>query len=67
VLARGSCLGVIAGAVLMAALLNAGIVLQTQGVNTSTVLAITGLILLFTAVGDEIVHYRPVRRTRILG
>lgn len=67
VLAGGSCLGVIAGAVLMAALLNAGIVLRTQGVNTSTVLAITGLILLFTAVGDEIVHYRPVRRTRIPG
>lgn len=62
VLARGSCLAVIAAAVLMAALLNAGIVLQTQGVTTSTVLAITGLILLFTAICDELVHYRPVRR-----
>ncbi|MER2251105.1 ABC transporter permease [Methylorubrum podarium] len=67
VIARGSCLGVLAGAVLMAALLNAGIVLQTQGVNTSTVLAITGLILLFTAIGDEIMHYRPVRRTGATG
>ncbi|KQO73599.1 ABC transporter permease [Methylobacterium sp. Leaf89] len=66
VLARGSCLGVIVGAVLMAALLNAGITLQTQGVNTSTVLAITGLILLFTAIGDELAHYRPARRARAM-
>ena len=62
VLARGSCLAVIAAAVLMAALLNAGIILQTQGINTSTVLAITGLILLFTAIGDELAHYRLVRQ-----
>ncbi|WP_375465497.1 ABC transporter permease [uncultured Methylobacterium sp.] len=62
VLALGSCLAVVAAALLMAALLNAGIILQTQGVNTSTVLAITGLILLFTAIGDEIAHYRLVRR-----
>jgi ABC-type uncharacterized transport system permease subunit len=61
VLARGSALGVLAGAALMAVILNSGIILQTQGLNTSTVLAITGLILFFTAIGDELAHYRVVR------
>ena len=60
VLARGSALGVLAGAALMAVILNSGIILQTQGLNTSTVLAITGLILFFTAIGDELAHYRIV-------
>lgn len=61
VLARGSCLGVLATAVMMAVILNAGIILQTQGVFISTVLAITGLILLLTAIGDEFSYYRFVR------
>lgn len=61
VLARGSAIGVIAGAALMALILKSGIALQTQGVNISTVLAITGLILFFTAIGDELSHYRIVR------
>ena len=61
VLARGSALGVLAGAALMAVILNSGIILQTQGLNTSTVLAITGLILFFTAIGDELAHYRIIR------
>jgi ABC-type uncharacterized transport system permease subunit len=60
VLARGSALGVLASAALMAVILNSGIILQTQGLNTSTVLAITGLILFFTAIGDELAHYRIV-------
>jgi ABC-type uncharacterized transport system permease subunit len=60
VLARGSCLGVIATAALMALILNSGIILQTRGVNTNSVLAITGLILFFTAIGDEFAHYRLV-------
>jgi general nucleoside transport system permease protein len=64
VLARGSCLGVIATAALMAVMLNSGIILQTKGVNTNTVLAITGLILFFTAIGDEFAHYRFVRTDR---
>ena len=65
ILARGSCLGVIPAAALMAVILNAGIVLQTKGINTNTVLALTGLILFFTAVGDELAHYRLVpRQTR---
>jgi general nucleoside transport system permease protein len=61
VMARGSCVGVIATAALMAVILNSGIILQTQGVFTSTIVAVTGLILLFTAVGDEFAHYRLVR------
>ena len=63
ILARGSCLGVIAAATLMAVILNAGIVLQTKGITTNTVLALTGLILLFTAIGDELAHYRLVPST----
>ncbi len=47
-------------AALMAVILNAGTILQTQGLNTSTVLAITGLILFLTAIGDEAAHYRRV-------
>lgn len=61
ILARYSCLGVIAAAVLMAVILNGGIVLQTKGITQNTVLALTGLILFFTAVGDELAHYRLVR------
>jgi ABC-type uncharacterized transport system permease subunit len=61
VLARGSSLGVLAGAALMGIILNSGIILQTQGVTVSTVLAITGLILFFTAIGNELAHYRITR------
>ena len=61
VLARAAPLGVLASALLMAVILNGGIILQTQGLTTSTVLAVTGLILLFSAIGDEIAHYRVVR------
>ena len=51
----------IAAAVLMAVILNAGIVLQTKGITVNTVLAMTGLILFFTAIGDELAHYRLAR------
>jgi simple sugar transport system permease protein len=61
ILARGSFIGVIGAAALMAVVLNAGVILQTKGINTNTVLALTGLILLFTAIGDELAHYRLVR------
>jgi len=64
VLARGSPLGVVAAAALMGVLLNAGIALQTQGLNTSAVLAITGLILFYTALGDELARYRIVAAGR---
>lgn len=61
VLARAAPLGVLASALLMAVILNGGIILQTQGLTTNTVLAVTGLILLFSAIGDELAHYRLVR------
>lgn len=61
VLSRGSAIGVLAGALLMAIILKSGIVLQTQGVSIATVLAVTGLILFFTAIGDELSHYRIIR------
>ncbi len=61
VLGRGSALGIFLGAALMAVILNSGIILQTQGVTVSTVLAITGLILFYTPIGDELAHYRRIR------
>ncbi len=61
VLARGSSIGVIFSAALMAFILNSGIILQTQGLTTSAVLAMTGLILFLTAIGDELSHYRITR------
>jgi simple sugar transport system permease protein len=45
----------------MGFILNSGIILQTEGLTTSTVLAITGLILFLTAIGDELAHYRIIR------
>lgn len=65
VLARTSCLGVLATAALMAFILNAGIILQTQGLTTSAIVALTGLVLMFTAIGDEFAHYRLVRTDRV--
>ena len=61
VLANRSCVAVLATGALMAFILNAGIILQTQGLTTSAVVALTGLVLLFTAVGEELACYRPVR------
>ena len=61
VLARGSPLGVIFSGALMAFILNSGIILQTQGLTTSVVLAITGFILFLTAIGDELSYYRVTR------
>lgn len=61
VLARAAPLGTIATAFLMATILNGGIILQTQGLTTHTVLALTGLILLYAAIGDEAAKYRIVK------
>lgn len=61
VLARGSPVGVIFSGALMAFILNSGIILQTQGLTTSVVLAITGFILFLTAIGDELSFYRITR------
>ena len=62
VLANTSFLGLLATAAMIAFILSAGITLQTQGVTTSAVLALTGVILLFNAVGHEFARYR-LRRT----
>lgn len=61
VLARAAPLGVVATAFLMAVILNGGIILQPQGLTTHTVLAITGLILMYAAIGDEAARYRLIR------
>jgi simple sugar transport system permease protein len=60
-LASGSPLATIVVGFLLAVLLNAGIVLQTQGLSVNTVIAINGLILLFAAVGEVVAQYRLIR------
>lgn len=59
VLAGGVPLAVLPAALLMALILNAGTVLQAYGVSNYEVLALTGLVLLFTAMGERLAHYRP--------
>lgn len=59
VLAGGVPLAVLPAALLMALILNAGTVLQAYGVSNYEVLALTGLVLLFTAVGERLAYYRP--------
>jgi simple sugar transport system permease protein len=61
VLARAAPIGVLITAFFMAVLLNGGIVLQSQGLTTHTVLALTGLILLYAAIGEEAAHYKILR------
>jgi simple sugar transport system permease protein len=60
VLAGGSPIGVVFSGFLMALVLNAGIILQAQGISINDVLAMTGLILFFTAIGEQVAHYRVV-------
>jgi ABC-type uncharacterized transport system permease subunit len=62
-LANASPLGVIPAGFLLAVLLNAGIVLQTQGLSVNAMLAINGVILIFAAVGEVAASYRLVRIT----
>ncbi|MCC6146104.1 MAG: ABC transporter permease [Anaerolineaceae bacterium] len=60
-LANGSPIAVIFTSILLALLLNAGIVLQAQGLSVNTVIAINGVILIFAAIGESITHYHLVR------
>ncbi|EHH68714.1 ABC transporter permease [Gluconobacter morbifer] len=62
-LARESCLALIPAALLMALILDTGIVLQTTQISSSAVLAITGLLVLAIAAGDELAAYVRVNRT----
>ncbi len=64
VLAGGSPLAVLPAALLMAVILNAGTVLQAYGVSSYEVLALTGLVLLFTAMGERLAYYRLPRMVR---
>ena len=61
VLAGGQPIAVLPAAVLMGIILNGGIVLQIYGVSIYEVLALTGLILLFIAVGEQLAYYRIPR------
>ena len=61
VLAGGLPIAVLASALLMAVILNAGIVLQSYGVSTYEVVALTGLVLFFVAMGEQLAYYRPVQ------
>ncbi|MBS1031259.1 ABC transporter permease [Gluconobacter cerinus] len=61
-LARGSCFALIPAALLMALILDTGIVLQTTQISSSAVLAITGLLVLAIAAGDEMAAYVRVNR-----
>lgn len=64
VIVNGSALGVILSAFLFATLLQAGVVLQTQGLSVNVVVAFTGLILLFAALGEVGSHIRLIRRPK---
>lgn len=64
VLAGGVPFAVLPAALLMALILNAGTVLQAYGVSNYEVLALTGLVLLFTAMGERIAYYRLPRPMR---
>ena len=60
-LANASPLAVVPVGFLLAVLLNAGIVLQTQGLSVNAMLAINGVILIFAAIGEVAAGYRLVR------
>jgi simple sugar transport system permease protein len=57
VLAGGFPFGLIPAGLLLSLILNSGIVLRTQGISSSAVLALTGVILLLSALGDTLVKY----------
>jgi simple sugar transport system permease protein len=61
VLASAVPLAVLPAALLMAVILNAGIVLQSSGVSTYEVLALTGLVLFFVAMAEQLAYYRLAR------
>jgi simple sugar transport system permease protein len=58
VIAGGGAVAVIAAGLLMAVVLNAGIVLQSHGVSTYEVLSLTGLVLFLVAAGEQLAHYQ---------
>lgn len=59
-LANASPIATLVVGFLLAVLLNAGIVLQVQGLSVNTMLAINGVVLLFAAIGQVVAQYRLV-------
>lgn len=60
-LAAGSHLGIIIAAVLMALLLNAGIIFETQGLSLNAVIALTGWLLLLVGIAQIAAGYKLTR------
>jgi len=57
-LAGGSFPGIVLAAFLMAVLINAGIILETQGLSLNAVIALTGWLLLLTGIAGVAAGYR---------
>ncbi len=60
-LAAGSHFGIIIAAVLMAILLNAGIIFETHGLSLHAVIALTGWLLLLVGIAQVAAGFRLVR------
>lgn len=60
-LAAGSYLGVVIASVLIAVLLNTGIVFEVQGLSLNAVVALTGWILLVVGIAQVAANYKLVR------
>lgn len=67
-LAAGSYMGVIIASVLIAILLNTGIVFEIQGLSLNAVVALTGWILLVVGIAQVAANYKLVRvQSEIVG
>jgi simple sugar transport system permease protein len=64
-LAGSSVVGVVAGSVFIAAVLHAGITLQSDGLSVFVVAAVYGLVLLGIAVGEIAARFRVVGHSRL--
>jgi simple sugar transport system permease protein len=64
-LAGSSVAGVVAGSIFIAAVLHAGITLQSDGLSVYVVAAVYGLVLLGIAVGEVAARFRPVHETGV--
>jgi ABC-type uncharacterized transport system permease subunit len=65
ILAGNSPLAIIPWGLFLALILNAGFVLQAQGLSVNVVLAVTGLILLLVSVGEIVANYSLVRISQL--
>jgi general nucleoside transport system permease protein len=64
VIAGGMPMAVLPASVLIALILDAGIVLQSYGVSAYEVLALTGALMLCIATGEQLAHYRVQWKNR---